>query len=77
MPLSEAQEYRVERGLPLIPDSDICEWCKGEIKMMAQKGTGVCSQNCAKYASHILFNSREKAEKFGGGYSGWEEVQDA
>lgn len=69
--LTPNQEYRVEElGLPLIADSDICEWCKGEIKMMVQKGTGVCSQSCANYASHILFSSKEKAEKFGGGFSG-------
>jgi hypothetical protein len=49
---------------------EICEWCKDEVKMMVQKGTGVCSQRCAKMASHILFSDKEKAEKFHGGYSG-------
>lgn len=70
MPLSEAQEYRQERGLSNISDELICEWCKGEIRMMVQKGTGVCSQSCAHYASKILYSSKEKAEKFGGGWSG-------
>lgn len=68
--LSENQQYRVERGDPLLPDDLICEWCKGEIKMMVQKGTGVCSQNCAELARHILYSSEEKAIKFGGGWSG-------
>lgn len=68
--LTENQLYRLEQGFPLISDDQICEWCKGEIKVMIQRGTGVCSQSCAYYASKILFSTKEKAEKFGGGFSG-------
>lgn len=68
--LTPNQEYRQRKGWALIPDDQICEWCKGEIKVMCQKGTGVCSQRCAKMASNILYSTKEKAEKFGGGYSG-------
>lgn len=60
---------QVRTGLGLAPTSEICEWCKEPVRMMVQKGTGVCSQKCAQLASHILFDSQEKAEKFGGGFS--------
>lgn len=43
---------------------EICEWCEREIKMMIQKGTGVCCQECANLASNILFSDPEKAKKF-------------
>lgn len=52
------------------PMHEVCEWCKGPVRVMCQKGTGVCSQQCAKLASKILFDSKEKADKFKGGYSG-------
>lgn len=59
----------MQLGLPpQIPE--ICEWCKEPVRIMIQKGSGVCSQRCAKYAASILFAEKEKAEKFGGGYSG-------
>jgi hypothetical protein len=69
------EQYRTELGLPhRIPNPDriteICEWCKDPVRMMCHKGTGVCSHNCARIASHILYDDPEKAEKFGGGYSG-------
>jgi len=51
------------------PTAEICEWCKQPVRLMCQKGTGVCSQQCAKYASKILYSTKEKAEKFGGGYA--------
>jgi len=73
--LLSQEQARMAQGLPRhIPDLDriteICEWCKEPVRLMVQKGTGVCSQRCAKMASHILFSTKEKAEKFGGGYSG-------
>lgn len=43
---------------------EICEWCKQPVQMMCQKGTGVCSQQCADLASEILFDDPEKAAKF-------------
>lgn len=43
---------------------EICEWCKGPVQVMCQKGTGVCSQQCARLASNILFDDPEKAAKF-------------
>lgn len=60
----------VRRSMGLTPLSETCEWCKQPILVMCQKGTGVCSQRCAKLASDILFDSKDKAEKFGGGYGG-------
>lgn len=48
---------------------EICEWCKGPVLLMCQKGTGVCSQSCAKMASKILYSDSKKAKKFGGGYA--------
>jgi hypothetical protein len=69
------EQARMAQGLPRhIPDpvriTEICEWCKEPVRMMCHKGTGVCSQNCARMASHILYDDPEKAKKFGGGYSG-------
>lgn len=43
---------------------EICEWCKQPVRMMCQKGTEVCSQACARYAAHILFDDPERAAKF-------------
>lgn len=68
-----ASEVRTVWELFLRPDrtgSEICEFCKQPVRVMCQKGTGVCSQKCARLASHILFSDKEKAEKFGGGYAG-------
>lgn len=65
--LVTANQVRMAAGLA--PSSEICEWCKGDVRVMCQKGTGVCSQKCAQMASKILFSSQEKAEKFGGGYA--------
>lgn len=60
---------QVRMAAGLRPTSEICEWCKGDVRVMCQKGTGVCSQKCARLASEILFDSKEKAEKFGGGFA--------
>lgn len=61
------QQVRTALGLDPMPE--ICEWCKKPVRMMVQKGTGVCSQGCARLATNILFETKEKAEKFGGGYA--------
>jgi hypothetical protein len=44
--------------------TEICEWCKQPVLMMVQKGTEICSQICAEYASKILFDDPERAKKF-------------
>lgn len=41
-----------------------CEWCKGPVLMMCQRGTEVCSQLCSNYAAKILFDDPERAVKF-------------
>lgn len=61
---------QVRMAAGLSPMSEICEWCKGDVRMMCQKGTEVCSQQCAKMASKILFSDPERAKKFGGGFAG-------
>lgn len=66
-PITHAERARMLVSIDRI--TEICEWCKQPVRIMCQKGTGVCSQRCAKLAADILFDRQAKAEKFGGGYS--------
>lgn len=47
----------------LTPLTETCNWCTDPVRVMCQKGTGFCSQQCARLAKQQSDKAQKVAKK--------------
>lgn len=53
----------VRRSMGLTPLTETCNWCTDPVRVMCQKGTGFCSQQCARLAKQQSDKAQKVAKK--------------